>query len=511
MRTLRVGARGSPLSLAQTRGVLAQLEALEPGLHFELHRIDTPGDRDRASPLSRVSHPSFFSADIDDALLAGRVDIAIHSYKDLPAMRPEGLVTAALSTREDPRDVVVFRGDARGKLLRGETLRLGTSTPRRHANCARFLTERLPHGGSRPSLEFADIRGNVDQRLAALGLLDGQVQRYDGVILALAGLNRLCRDETAARLVTPMLARARFAVLPLSECPAASGQGVLALECRSDDALTRELLARLHDPRSARELEAEGAALAEVPEALRTGCGATATEHPALGRLVWVRGEHYERTWWSQRPAPPEDTPAAGTVTRRRFEGSLLNADAASAASISRSLPADAAALFVTHSRALGAAGLPDHVRLWAGGATTWKALAKKGHWVEGCSEPLGFEALAPTLASPALALPPLEAWTVLTSASAREGWSSGRPRRVLGTFDHADARGVPEVLREQARNARHFYWTSSREYQLLRDALPPDAEHACGPGRTLERLRHAGLAHVRPFPSVREWRAWLD
>lgn len=133
MRTLRVGARGSPLSLAQTRGVLAQLEALEPGLHFELHRIDTPGDRDRVSPLSRVNHASFFSADIDEALLAGGIDIAIHSYKDLPATRPEGVVTAALSAREDPRDVVVFRGDAREKLLRGEALRLGTSTPRRHA------------------------------------------------------------------------------------------------------------------------------------------------------------------------------------------------------------------------------------------------------------------------------------------------------------------------------------------------------------------------------------------
>lgn len=505
MRTLRVGARGSPLSLAQTRGVLAQLEALEPGLQFELHRIDTPGDRDRVSPLSRVNHPAFFSADIDEALLAGHIDIAIHSYKDLPGTRPEGLVTAALSAREDPRDVVVFRGDAREKLLRGESLRIGTSTPRRHANCARFLAERLPHGNSRSSLEFADIRGNVDQRLAALGLLEGQVHRYDGVILALAGLNRLCRDEAAARLVTPMLARARFAVLPLSECPAASGQGVLALECRGDDPLTRELLARLHDPRSAREVEAEGAALAEVPEEVRASCGATAAEHPALGRIVWVRGEHYERTWWSQRPSPP-----AGAAARGRFEGSLLNADAVIAPN-ARSLPADAPALFVTHSRALGASGVPDHVRLWAGGAATWKALAKKGHWVEGCSEPLGFEALSSTLASPALALPPLEAWTVLTSASARAGWAGSRPRRVLGTFEHADARGVPEVLREQARTARHFYWTSSREYQLLRDALPPDAEHACGPGRTLERLRHAGLAHVRPFPSVREWRAWLD
>lgn len=510
MRTLRVGARGSPLSLAQTRGVLTQLEALEPGLHFELHRIDTPGDRDRVSPLSRVSHPSFFSEDIDEALLAGRIDIAIHSYKDLPASRPEGLVTAALSAREDARDVVVFRDDARGKLNRGEPLRIGTSTPRRHANCARFLAERLPHGGIKPVLEFADIRGNVDQRLAALGLLEGQVPRYDGVILALAGLNRLCGDEATARLVTPMLARARFTVLPLSECPTASGQGVLALECRSDDALTRELLARLHDPRSAREVDAESAALAEVPETLRAGCGATATEHPALGQLVWVRGEHYEKTWWSQRPSPPEAR-AAGSAVQRRFEGSLLNADSTNAAPTSRSLPADASALFVTHSRALGATGLPDHARLWAGGATTWKSLAKKGHWVEGCSEPLGFEALAPTLASPALALPPLEAWTVLTSASAREGWARSRPRRVLGTFDHAEARGVPEVLREQARAARHFYWTSSREYQLLRDALPPDAEHACGPGRTFERLRHAGLAHVRPFPSVREWRAWLD
>src|SRR5690606_7774286 len=157
------------------------------------------------------------------------------------------IALAALPAREDPRDVIVFRGDVIDRLRAGRPLRLGSSSTRRQANVADFLADALPATGAPPVLEFRPLRGAVDQRLARIGLAADDPAALDGVILALAGLSRLWNDHDGRKALEPLLAGVRFMVLPLSRCPAAAGQGILAIECRADDAATRALLRSLDD------------------------------------------------------------------------------------------------------------------------------------------------------------------------------------------------------------------------------------------------------------------------
>ncbi|MFN0147398.1 MAG: hydroxymethylbilane synthase, partial [Dehalococcoidia bacterium] len=175
MTTLRLGTRGSRLALAQSETVAALLRAAVPGLEVELVTITTAGDRDQTTPLPEGTGTGWFTTALQDALVAGEVDLAVHSYKDLPTKRPEGLTIAAVPLREDPRDALVSRS---GKTLKGLAAGsiIGTSSPRREAQIR----------ATRADVEVRPIRGNVDTRLAKV-----ESGEYDAIVLALAGLRRL--------------------------------------------------------------------------------------------------------------------------------------------------------------------------------------------------------------------------------------------------------------------------------------------------------------------------------
>ncbi|PWJ53262.1 hydroxymethylbilane synthase [Quadrisphaera granulorum] len=237
---LRLGTRRSALARTQSEHV-AQALRERTGRAVELVEVTTEGDVSRA-PLSSLGGTGVFATALRDALLAGRVDLAVHSLKDLPTAPADGLVVAAVPPREDPRDVLVASG---GRSLDGlpAGARVGTGSPRRAAQLRAL----------RPDLEVVDVRGNVDTRLRFVA--DGQL---DAVVLARAGLLRLGRaDEATDVLDTDRL-------LP------APGQGALAVECRSDDADVRAVCALLDDASSRAATIAERALLA----ALEAGCAA---------------------------------------------------------------------------------------------------------------------------------------------------------------------------------------------------------------------------------------------
>jgi hydroxymethylbilane synthase len=239
-----VGTRGSKLALAQTELVAASLRAAHPGLEVETVVISTAGDKDQASSLSSGEGVGWFTSALQEALLRGDADFAVHSYKDLPTKQPEGLVVAAVPTREDPRDALVSQGDIALADLRERAV-VGTSSARREAQL-RVL---------RPDVDIRPIRGNVDTRLAKLDAGD-----YDAIVLAFAGLKRL-----------GLAARASY-VLSFDEMLPAPAQGALALECRASDTATRALLAAVDDPESRTAVDAERAFLA----ALEAGCSVPA-------------------------------------------------------------------------------------------------------------------------------------------------------------------------------------------------------------------------------------------
>ena len=257
-RPLRLGTRASALATTQS-GHVADLVRQRLGLEVELVEVSTEGDVNRA-PLASMGGTGVFVSALRDALLDGRVDLAVHSLKDLPTTPADGITLAAIPLREDPRDVVVARdGLTLGELPVGS--RLGTGSPRRVSQLAALGL----------GLELQGIRGNVDTRIRKVR--EGEV---DAVVLARAGLARLGRLDEVTEVLDPLQ------MLP------APGQGALAIECRSDDADLVASLAQLDDPATRAAVTAERAVLST----LEAGCSAP------LGALAEVvEGEDGEELW----------------------------------------------------------------------------------------------------------------------------------------------------------------------------------------------------------------------
>jgi hydroxymethylbilane synthase len=216
------------------------------GTPVELVIIKTSGDRLQEAPLSEVGGKRLFVKEIEDALLQGTVDLAVHSAKDMPSVLPDGLEIAAALPREDPRDALVASSRAPGEfrpLLQalGAHPRIGTSSVRRAAQLAAVI----------PGAVFGAIRGNVDTRLRKLDAHD-----YDALVLAVAGMKRL---GVGARI---------SAVIPIADCIPAPGQGIVAIETREADGDVRRALAGIHDDNAGISLTAERAVVA----ALGGGC-----------------------------------------------------------------------------------------------------------------------------------------------------------------------------------------------------------------------------------------------
>ena len=254
---IRIGTRGSRLALAQAGGIRDALAAALPGSEPELIVIKTSGDRFVDRPLREIGGKGLFVKEIEQALVDGAIDCAVHSMKDLPGELAPGLVLAAVPNREDPRDVLVTRSaSSLEDLPRGA--RIGTSSTRRRALCRAL----------RPDLELAELRGNVDTRLRKLE--NGEVA---GILLAAAGLRRLGVTPAGAHALDPT------AFVP------AIGQGALALETRDDH--FRDLVGRLDHAESAVRARAERAVLA----ALGGSCHTPIAAHAVVdGDTIHVRG-----------------------------------------------------------------------------------------------------------------------------------------------------------------------------------------------------------------------------
>jgi hydroxymethylbilane synthase len=242
--TLRLGTRASALATTQSQMVADALTAAT-GVPVELVRITTEGDRSQAA-IAQLGGTGVFVTALRDALLAGDIDLAVHSYKDLPTAPEPGLILAAVPAREDPRDALVARdGLTLGELPPGS--KVGTGAPRRVAQLRALGL----------GLEVVPIRGNVDTRLGRVPGHGGPGD-LDAVVLARAGLSRLGRTDAITETLDPLQ------VLP------APAQGALAVECRTSDARTRELLGRLEDAATRACVCAERATLS----ALEAGCSA---------------------------------------------------------------------------------------------------------------------------------------------------------------------------------------------------------------------------------------------
>jgi hydroxymethylbilane synthase len=247
---LRIGTRGSPLALVQARAVAARLAAALGGKadEIEIKTIRTTGDAIQDRPLADEGGKGLFTKEIEEALLDGRIDLAVHSAKDMPTVLPAGLMLAACLEREGPRDVFFsHKAAGLGDLPQGASL--GTTSPRRQA-----LAKRI-----RPDLRIVPLRGNVETRLRKL-----ESGEMDSTILALAGLNRLGLEAHATK------------IMPVHEFLPAAGQGAIGIEVREGDSRTRDILTRIDHADTSTALACERAFLAVLDGSCKTPIGAYA-------------------------------------------------------------------------------------------------------------------------------------------------------------------------------------------------------------------------------------------
>jgi hydroxymethylbilane synthase len=298
---LRVGTRGSALALWQTDRIRERLT--DAGHPTERIEIRTTGDIVQHVPLARIGSTALFTRQIDEAMLAGRIDIAVHSLKDLPTELPQGLVIAAIGEREDPSDALVGRGPIRwSEVPRGATV--ATSSLRRRAQ--------LLH--ARPDLQAQDIRGNVDTRLAKL---DGN-REWFAILLATAGLLRLGLGHRIGERLPPEV------MLP------APGQGALAVTARADDAgAIAAARAAVHHAPSGLSVSAERAFLRRLEGGCQVPVAALATLESAdgamalrlQGRVISLGGDRIAEGWESGLVRTPQEAEQLGSALAERLLG----------------------------------------------------------------------------------------------------------------------------------------------------------------------------------------------
>lgn len=253
--SLRLGTRGSLLARTQSQSVAAAIEKAHPGLQVELIILKTTGDQVQDKPLADIGGKGLFTKELEQALLRNEIDLAVHSFKDVPVTMPlvdqADLTIACVPAREDPRDVLICRDAASDLAGLPPGARVGTGSLRRQAQLLSI----------RPDLQIAPLRGNIDTRLRKLR--DGE---FDAIVLAMAGLKRVGMYDSATMVA-----------LPVDQVTPSAGQGALALQARRNDAATHDRLAPLHQPDVASCVEAERQVVLELSGDCHSPIGAFAT------------------------------------------------------------------------------------------------------------------------------------------------------------------------------------------------------------------------------------------
>jgi hydroxymethylbilane synthase len=377
-RLFKIVCRGSRLSLAQADIVKKKLLAFDPTMELEIVIKETQGDLNQSVPLQELEGKDFFTKDIQDFLLTGQADFAVHSLKDVSGDFFDGN-HFALIERDDPRDVAVFSNDVFDKISEGQKLKVGTSSPRRATMATDFLLKALPQVDEQEvNLVATAIRGNVDTRLQKL--TSGE---YDGIILACAGLNRLLRADQA-KYVEGLLKDKVIMILPLLNCPPAPGQGAIVAETSPSNEDAIKILQAINDKSLAQAVVMER----KVAQQYGSGChqqfGAV---HINTGdaQFIYAAGKDREGKIFE------ENYSSDGVVMNRKQNPVAVDSKHPLFAQQNIQVIAN-------QSESIDATK-----RIWVAKTETWFELAKMGFWIEGSLEGLGLKFNEFTMMSPLL------------------------------------------------------------------------------------------------------------
>ncbi len=497
MQTIRLTGRRSRLSLLQIDRVRKKIEAAFPGVKVEVAALETRGDQLRDIPLQTVEGTDFFTSDIFEALEAGRADIAVHSLKDMSATHFFGPHRFAVTERDDTRDIALFRPGVREKINSGQTLVVGTCSPRREDMAMDFLRRAIPGAKEQVSITVKPIRGNVETRLRKLD--EGQ---YDGTILATAGLNRLLQSPEDAPLVHALLRDKKRMLLPLVECVPAPCQGAIVAEALPGNEWALEVLGAINDHDLLQACIAEK----RLAQAYGTGCDQRfGVSHLRAGSRSFLfaqgrDGRNRQLRYWQGLPAHTREV-------RKLFSTTDHMADFFQYEYLPTAGELTTEVVFIANHKSMaGPHPIPirEGQRVWAAGTRTWLELARKGIWVEGCADALGLESLETVFRMPVIDINPA-AVTVVTHEEASRAWKA-KGWKTMAT--HRLLRREEQSMAALMQSSDYIFWTSFGQYEQYKDRLKPDVVHACPYGETAERLRSRGIDPVI-FPTIQSFQSW--
>lgn len=501
-KVYKIGTRGSLLALTQCTQVKNQLERLT-GDKFELEVIKTQGDLIQNAPLWQLDGKDFFTKELDEALLSGRVDLVVHSYKDLGSVRPEGIALAAITKRTFAHDILLIKKSTIARLQAGalqQDFVVGTSSPRRMVNLEKNLAAFLPKG-SHLKISPKVLRGNVNTRIEKL-----KHDEYDAIVLALPGIERLALTESSRRELESLLSGMTFMILPQSVFPSSAAQGALGIECLKERGDHGELWAKLklmEDSITVQEVSRERKAFTDYGGGCHLAVGINVKHidgfylHQHRGALnnQEVSVSHLEGRELPQFFVKPK-------VFSSLFEEDQLVRKVL--------LPVDlqgADHVYVTSKHCLHAVTHQTE-SLWAAGAKTMKDLASRGFWVNGTADSLGDEELLRLRSSQAISLmiDTKKELTVLTN-----DLSGSLVGKVLPCYSRKIEEKTSPDFDTKINSTEVFYWTSFFQYQAYVARYPQIVNrlHVCGLGKTYQQFKDHNI-NVLPVSSMEEFKNWI-
>jgi hydroxymethylbilane synthase len=498
-KRIRLIGRNSRLSLLQIKMVKQKIQSAFPGLAVEVIARSSRGDALQEIPLHTVEGSDFFTQDIFDALAGGEADIAVHSLKDMSGEHFFGENYFAVVDRDDTRDVVIFNKSIEEKLKKGETIIVGTCSPRREEMAAVFLKKALPQLHSELKIATHPIRGNVETRLRKLD--NGE---YDATILATAGINRLLRSDKDAFLIQQLLAGKKLMLLPLIDCVPAPCQGAIVAEAHHANNRAVEILKAINNE----SLYAD--CYAEKREAGKYGTGCiqkfgVTTLNTRNKKYLYAAGRDSKGILFENWNPLPDQGLNSGNL----FSTTEVMKDFFEYQWDYKEKTIESSIVFIANYKYMKNPLKVENIRgktILASGTKTWMELAKMGYWVTASADALGFESLLSSLKMPLFNFQPTDIM-ILTHQAAAERW------KRKGFRAESNSKLVSKqnkALQRTIESADAIFWSSYSQFEFYGQYAKPGTKHMCCGGETAELLKQAGIAPVI-FPTIKSFQQWRN
>jgi hydroxymethylbilane synthase len=496
--TFTIACRGSWLSLAQAEIFRKKVTAAYPDVIINTTIIETAGDKEQTMPLHLVEGKDFFTREIQDYLNSNQADFAVHSMKDVSSTDFFATGHYAIIDREMLHDVAIFNENVIDKIKKGQKIIIGTSSPRRSNMATGFLQKALPKFTEAIiNAEAQPIRGNVDTRLQKLH--DGL---YDGIILAAAGLNRLLQYEPAKEKVSALLQNKKLMVLPLFECPPAAGQGAIVAETTSDNADAVEILNAINNRQLTHAIKQERVYAQQYGYGCSQQFGVFHLDMPSIS-FTYASGKDGDAKAFTEW----DFETILNLEGKQLFSSTDYMKDFFTYNFLEEDIDAAAELYFVSSHKAIHSPKIKEQLlqkRVWAAGTRTWYELARKGIWVEGCADGLGFNFLPAVFKSPLINIATNQIQIITNNKSKMHWLAEGI--NAVGTYEITG--NLPQAIKNKLASADIIFWTSYQQYELCKPFIKNAVQHACPAGKTSKLLQGAGLQPII-FPTIKAFNDW--